>query len=232
MLAIDTSRSMQATDVKPSRLGAAVKAANEFVAKIPKKFRVGIVAFASSARLGLPPTSDRSLVQEALASLQPGEGTAIGDAVELAVRTARRQRTADGKIPPTALLMISDGARDGGRTAPATAARHAKALNIPVYTVVLGTPNGVVHQKLTGGYQVNIRVPPSPQTLRQIAVLSGGKSFNAVDDSGLRDVYQRLGSLLGHKSEDREITDLFAGGAAVLLLVGGGMSMFWFRRLP
>ena len=232
MLAIDTSRSMQATDIKPSRLGAAVNAANEFVAKIPKKFRVGIVAFASSARLGLPPTSDRSLVQEALASLQPGEGTAIGDAVELAVRTARQQRTADGKIPPTALLMISDGARDGGRTAPATAARHAKALNIPVYTVLLGTPNGVVHQTLTGGYQVNIRVPPSPQTLRQIAALSGGKSFTAVDDSGLREVYKRLGSLLGHKSQDREITDLFAGGAAVLLLVGGGMSMFWFRRLP
>ena len=128
--------------------------------------------------------------------------------------------------------MISDGARDGGRTAPATAARHAKALNIPVYTVVLGTPNGVVHQTLTGGYQVNIRVPTSPQTLRQIAAESGGKSFTAVDDSGLRDVYERLGSLLGHKSEDREITDLFAGGAAVLLLVGGGMSMFWFRRLP
>ena len=89
-----------------------------------------------------------------------------------------------------------------------------------------------MHQTLTGGYQVNIRVPTNPQTLRQIAAESGGKSFTAVDDSGLRDVYERLGSLLGHKSEDREITDLFAGGAAVLLLVGGGMSMFWFRRLP
>ena len=232
MLAIDTSRSMQATDVKPSRLGAAVKAADEFVAKIPEKFRIGIVAFASSARLGLPPTSDRNLVHEALTELQPGEGTAIGDAVELAVRTARRQRTSDGKIPPTAVLMISDGARDGGRVAPATAARHAKSLDIPVYTVVLGTPNGVVHQNLTGGYQVNIRVPPSPQTLRRIARISGGRSFDAVSDSGLRDVYKRLGSLLGHKSEDREITDLFAGGAAVLLLIGGGLSMYWFRRLP
>jgi Ca-activated chloride channel family protein len=232
MLAIDTSRSMQATDVKPSRLRAAVKAADEFVAKIPEKFRIGIVAFASSARLGLPPTSDRNLVHEALADLQSGEGTAIGDAVELAVRTARRQRTSDGKIPPTAVLMISDGARDGGRVTPATAAQHAKRLDIPVYTVVLGTPNGVVHQTLTGGYQVNIKVPPSPQTLRRIAQISGGRSFTAVDDSGLRDVYKRLGSLLGHRSEDREITDLFAGGAALLLLIGGGMSMYWFRRLP
>jgi Ca-activated chloride channel family protein len=128
--------------------------------------------------------------------------------------------------------MISDGARDGGRVTPATAARHAKRLDIPVYTVVLGTPNGVVHQTLTGGYQVNIRVPPSPQTLRRIAQISGGRSFTAVDNPGLREVYKRLGSLLGHRSEDREITDLFAGGAAVLLLIGGGMSMYWFRRLP
>jgi len=232
MLAIDTSRSMQATDVKPSRLGAAVKDADAFVAKIPKKYRIGIVVFASSARLGLPPTADRTLVHDALTSLRYGEGTAIGDAVELAVRTARREHTSDRKIPPTAVLMISDGARDGGRTAPLTAARHAKALHIPVYTVIVGTPNGVVHAKLTGGYTVNIHVPPSPTTLRQIAQVSGGKSFTAASESDLSQVYKHLGSLLGSKSEDREITDVFAGSAALLLLVGGGMSMFWFRRLP
>jgi Ca-activated chloride channel family protein len=232
MLAIDTSRSMRATDVKPTRLGAAEKAADEFVKKVPKKFRIGIVAFASSARLGLPPTDDRTLVAEALRDLRPGEGTAIGDAVELAVRTARRQRTSDGKIPPTAVLMISDGARDGGRVAPLTAAKHAKALHIPVYTIVLGTPNGVVHQTLTGGYRVNIRVPPNPGTLKRIAQASGGRTFTVADESGLREVYGKLGSLLGHKSEDREITDVFAGSAAALLLVGGGLSMLFFRRLP
>jgi Ca-activated chloride channel family protein len=232
MLAIDTSRSMQATDVKPSRLAAAVKDADAFVKKIPKKYRIGIVVFASGARLGLPPTADRTLVHDALESLRFGEGTAIGDAVELAVRTARRERTSDGKIPPTAVLMISDGARDGGRTAPLAAARHAKALHIPVYTVIVGTPNGVVHAKLTGGYTVNIKVPPSPTTLRQIAQVSGGKSFTAASESDLSQVYGHLGSLLGHKSEDREITDVFAGSAALLLLVGGGMSMFFFRRLP
>jgi Ca-activated chloride channel family protein len=98
--------------------------------------------------------------------------------------------------------------------------------------VVVGTPNGVVHEKLTGGYTVNIKVPPSPGTLRRIAQASGGKFFTAGSRSELSEVYKHLGSLLGHKSQDREITDLFAGGAAVLLLVGGGMSMFWFRRLP
>jgi Ca-activated chloride channel family protein len=232
MIAMDISRSMRATDVKPSRLGAAVMAADAFVAKVPKKFRIGIVSFASAARLALPPTSDRTLVATALKDLVPGQGTAIGDAVELAVRTARRERTSDGRIPPTAVLVISDGARVGGRTTPAAAARHAKSLHIPVYTIVLGTQNGVVHDTLPGGFRVNIQVPPSPQTLQQIAQLSGGRSFTAPTDSRLREVYGRLGSLLGHRSKDREITDVFAGGAALLLLVGGGMSMFWFRRLP
>jgi Ca-activated chloride channel family protein len=232
MLLIDTSRSMQATDVKPSRLGAAVKEADEFVKKVPKKFRIGVVVFGSSARLGLPPTSDRTLVDQALRTLRPGEGTAMGDAIQLAVRTARRQRTSDGKIPPTAVLMISDGARQGGRVAPLTAAQHAKAQHIPVYTVALGTPNGVVHATLTGGYRVNIKVPANPGTLERIAHASGGKSFSAASSSDLSQVYKKLGSLLGHKSEDREVTDVFAGGAGLLLLVGGGMSMFWFRRLP
>jgi Ca-activated chloride channel family protein len=231
MLAVDTSRSMKATDVKPTRLTAALAAANAFATRIPKKYRIGIVSFASNARVALPPTADRSLVTEALRDLRPGEGTAIGDAVALAVRVAKQQRTPDGKVPPTALLMFSDGARDGGRTTPQAAARQAKAAHIRVYTVVLGTPNGVVQQTLTGGYRVTIHVPPSPQTLELIAQQSGGQSFRAANDSRLKEVYKRLGSLLGHKSEDREITDVFAGGAALLLLVGGGMSMFWFRRL-
>lgn len=232
MLAIDISRSMRATDVKPSRLRAAEAAAEAFVHKVPKKFRIGIVSFASAARLALPPTSDRTLVHTALQDLVPGQGTAIGDAVELAVRTALRERTSDGKIPPTAVLLISDGARDGGRTAPLAAALHARARHIPVYTIVLGTQEGVVHDTITGGFRVDIHVPPSPQTLQLIARVSGGRSFSAPDDSRLHDVYTRLGSLLGHKNEGREITDVFAGSAALLLLVGGGMSMFWFRRLP
>jgi Ca-activated chloride channel family protein len=78
---------------------------------------------------------------------------------------------------------------------------------------------------------VTIHVPPSPQTLQRIAEGSGGQSFSVASQSKLKQVYRKLGSLLGHKSEDREITDVFAGSAALLLLVGGGMSMFWFRRL-
>ena len=92
MIAIDTSRSMKASDVKPTRLAAALDAANKFVAKLPTKYRVGIVSFASNARVALPPTANRDLVTAALADLHPGEGTAIGDAVALSVRIAKGQR--------------------------------------------------------------------------------------------------------------------------------------------
>src|SRR5207244_13127217 len=107
-----------------------------------------------------------------------------------------------------------------------------KALHVPIYTVLVGTPNGVVEQTLTGGLREIIRVPPSPGTLRQVAQLSGGSFFTATNDTRLREVYERLGSRLGHRRETREITDVFAGGSAALLLAGGALSALWFRRVP
>ena len=232
MLAVDVSRSMGAKDVKPTRLAAAVKAADAFLQKVPKKFRVGVVSFATRAAVTVPPTNNRELVQQALGSLVPGEGTALGDAIGLSVAVSQKQRTTDGKIPPTAVLVISDGSREGGRLTPQAAARKAKSLRIPVYTIVIGTQNGTVEQTLTGGYREITRVPASPQTLQHVAQLSGGQSFSVSTDKRLREVYGNLGSRLGHKNEDREITDAFAGGAALLLLAGGAVSALWFRRVP
>jgi Ca-activated chloride channel family protein len=232
ILAVDVSRSRRATDIKPSRLEAARFAANAFLRKVPEKFRVGVVSFASRAVVALPPTHDRSLARTALASLRPGEGTAIGDAVALSAELGQRQRASDGSRPPRAVLLISDGARVGGRTAPEVAARRARALHVPVYTVLVGTPNGVVEETLTGGFRATIRVPPSPATLRMVARTTGGQFFTAMNDQRLREVYEKLGSRLGHRKESREITDFFAGGSAALLLAGGALSMLWFRRVP
>ena len=85
---------------------------------------------------------------------------------------------------------------------------------------------------MTGGYREIIRVPASPDTLRQVAKTTGGQFFTATTDAGVRDVYKRLASRLGHRSESREITDIFGGGSAGLLLVGGAVSALWFRRIP
>jgi Ca-activated chloride channel homolog len=231
VLAMDVSRSMKAKDVAPTRLEAAEEAAKAFADKVPDKFRIGVVSFATRAVVGLPPTEDRKLVDAALEALAPGEGTAIGDAVALSTQVGRGQRAADGTAPPRSVLLISDGARDGGAVDPQAAARHAKELKVPVYTVLVGTPNGVVEETLTGGLRQIIRVPPSPETLQQIAQLSGGEFFTATDADGLKRVYEELGSRLGSRDEPREVGDYFAGGAAALLLAGGALSALWFRRV-
>jgi Ca-activated chloride channel family protein len=232
ILALDTSLSMRAKDVRPTRLAAARGAARAFLDKIPKKFRVGVVGFAGRAAIALPPTDDRLLARQALNSLRPGEGTALGDAVSLGVQLGRRQRAKDGTVPPTAILVISDGANMSGRTTPDAAAQQARSFHIPVYAIVVGTDNGVVTVSLTGGYRAQIRVPPSPETLRRLTRTTGGQFFTTSNDAGLRQVYGKLGSRLGHRRQSREITDFFAGGSAALLLVGGAMSALWFRRVP
>jgi len=231
ILAVDVSRSMKAADVAPNRLEAARRAADVFLSKVPSKFRVGVVAFGSRAAIGLPPTQDRSLVTSALENLRPGEGTALGDAVALAVRMGQRQRSSDGVIPPTSVLVISDGAQQGGRTSPEAAARLARAHRVPVYAIVLGTPQGVIRETLTGGYQAQIRVPASPGTLATVTRSTGGALFTAPNDSRLKEVYSSLGSRLGHRRQSREITDYFAAGALALLVVGGALSVLWFRRI-
>jgi Ca-activated chloride channel family protein len=231
VLAVDTSRSMTANDVKPTRLEAARRAAEAFMQKVPSKFRIGVVAFGSRAVVSLPPTDDRGLTMQALQALRPGECTALGDAVVISAKLGDKQRSSDGHRPPTAVLVISDGAAQGGRTTPEAAIRQARRLHVPVYAVLVGTPDGIVQHKLTGGFTEQIHVPPNAKTLQQVAQGTGGKFFTATNDQRLKEVYENLGSHLGKKRTSREITDYFAAGAVALLLTSAGLSMLWFRRI-
>ena len=232
ILALDTSLSMRATDVKPTRLAAARAAAAAFLDRVPEKFRVGVIGFTARPYVAVPPTGDRSLARSALRSLRPGEGTALGDAIALGLRLAARQRASDGERLPAAMLVISDGAQMSGRTTPQTATQRARAAHVPVYTVVVGTPDGVVEVPLAGGFHAQLRVPPRPDTLEQLARGTGGRFFTATNDDRLKEIYRRLGSRLGSRTESREISDYFAGGSAALLLFGGALSALWFRRVP
>src|SRR5579884_4078526 len=231
LLAVDVSRSMQAQDVAPSRLAAARKAADAFLAKVPALYRVGVIGIGSRAFVAVPPTIDRGLAHNALESLTPSEGTALGDAIALGTKIAKRQRAADGFVPPTSMLLISDGARDGGRTDPVAAAKQAKAAHMPVSTVLVGTPAGIVTVPLTGGYQEQIHVPANVGALRTIARDSGGRFYRARTADALKRVYEQLATRTGHTTKDRQISDVFAAGGLVLLLTGAALSALWFRRL-
>ncbi|HET6868219.1 MAG TPA: VWA domain-containing protein [Solirubrobacteraceae bacterium] len=229
ILANDTSGSMAATDVSPSRLRAAQRASTDFLDSVPDSVRVGLVEFNSRVTVLQSPTTDHSLVRSALGQLKVTGGTAIGDAIRTSLRLATSAKRPGVKQPPAAIVLLSDGSNDVGSD-PLTAAQQAASDHIPIYTVVLGTPGGTVTQKRAGG-TVKVPVPPDPQQLAQIARLSHGQAFTATNAKGLNTVYKRLGEQLGHKKVRHEVTASFAGGGLILLLLGSVGSLAWFGRL-
>jgi len=231
VLAIDTSRSMAADDVKPSRLDAARTAAAAFLEKVPEPYRVGIVAFSTRAQIVLPPTQDREAASTALLALRLGSGTSIGDGITRSVDLVRPQGGPTGKDAlPATVLLLSDGAHTAGPPLPLPAAQRAKRLGVPVSTVAFGTSESVVEVPLQGGLRQRVVVRPDAETLKRVAAATGGKSYVAQDAERLEEVYRELGSRLGSERKPREITYAFAAGAALLLLAGGAISTLWFRR--
>ena len=241
MLTLDSSDSMQATDVTPNRLDAARNAAKGFTNRLPGKFRLGLVSFSNVASLLVPPTSDREPVRNALDALQAEGGTAIGTALETSLTTLQpvieqdqRKRERQGLrrgAPPAVVVLLSDGFSTTGPE-PLEIARRARELRVPVNTVALGTSNATVTLSDRLGSTRNVRVPPDRRTLRRIADVTGGEYFGAAGQDRLKKIYDRLGSRIGFRQEEREITAAFAGGGLGLMLAGGLLSMMWFGRLP
>ena len=223
VLAMDHSGSMQATDVKPSRLAATVAAGERFLEEVPGAVRVGGVVFDHRAEAVQAPTRDREALRRALREkMKPSGGTATGDALATSLAMLRARQAKDGRRPPAAVVLLSDGKSTHGRD-PLPVADEAKAMGVPVYTVALGTAAGT----LPDGQ----RVPPDTGALREIAERSGGRAFTAQQADALKEVYERLGSQVATERRDREVTSAFAGGALVLLVGGSGLSLLWFRRL-
>jgi Ca-activated chloride channel homolog len=230
MLANDISSSMSSTDVSPSRLGAAQKAASKFISELPGGAQVGLLEFARRPVLLQSPTTNHALAQGAIAGLRPGGGgTAIGEAITTALHTLATLPRKGGKRPPGAIVLLSDGASNVG-PAPLAAARQAKADHVPIYTISLGTPHGSIPIK-RDGQTTTAPVPVSSQELAQIAQASGGKAYTAADSAKASAVYQHLAVQLGHKKVKREMTADVAGGGLVLVLVGGVLTLMWFGRI-
>ena len=146
ILVFDTSGSMLATDVQPSRLAAAQAAGNTFVDSVPDGFRVGVVGFGSSAQQLAEPTTDHARVKATISSLQVAGATAMGDALKLAVNTARvpiPDGLGGSRRLPSAIVLLGDGASTRGSD-PIDVVQDTKKFKIPVYTVALGTQDGTL----------------------------------------------------------------------------------------
>lgn len=230
MLADDISSSMQATDVAPSRLRAAERAARRFLADVPSAVQVGLLEFARRPTVLQSPTGDHAVTSTALRQTpRTSGGTAVGQAILVAMGELAHVPRVAGKLPPGAIVLISDGASNVG-VSPLTVARQAAARHIPIYTVSVGTPNGTIPIK-RGSQTVTTPVPVSREQLAQIASLSGGRAFTASDAAGVSAAYQHLAARLGHRHVKQEITTSFAGGGLALLLIGSVLSLRWFGRL-
>lgn len=232
VLALDTSGSMMATDVTPSRLAAAQAAASKFLDGLPKRVRVGVVSFATGVSVLIPPTDDRADVRSALDGLEAQGGTALGEAIVRSTELAPEDGTrgADGE-QVFSILLLSDGENSVGID-PASATERAKEAGIPIYTVALGTDDGVVEVPDDAGFLHRVQVPPDRATLERIADETGGEYFEALTDSDLADVYEEIGSQVAYDDREREITAAFAGVGAVLLAMGATLSLLWFGRIP
>ncbi|MEO9255744.1 MAG: VWA domain-containing protein [Tepidiformaceae bacterium] len=256
MLVTDVSGSMNATDVAPTRLAAAQKSAGQLLDQLPKSFRVGLISFSNTVNTQVQPTTDRAAVKQALASLQPKGGTAMGDALMAALDdlqaasatatpktnggnaqstpTPVPQTNSAGKPanPTNVIVLLSDGAQTLGQAQPQEAAAAAAEQGIPIYTIALGTPDGVAQVEDQSGRVRSIPVPPDPQTLQEISDTTGAKSFDAPTAEQLQAVYNDIGSRIGHENKEQEIAYVFAGLGALLLIAGAGLSMLWFNRFP
>jgi Ca-activated chloride channel homolog len=178
VLVLDVSGSMEAQDVRPTRLVAAQKALHAFLAKVPARLKVGLVLFAGEAQVATPPTTDHALVAQAVddAGFFRGfGGTAIGDAIATAVRVGLRSAGLTGDSvtalsspqqlatyvtaaprPASTLvsiLFLSDGHQTRGVLTPSEGSNKARAAGIPVYTVALGTTGNTTMRGFPGGSQ-------------------------------------------------------------------------------
>ena len=262
ILTMDVSGSMMATDVAPSRLAAAKQAANDFVDQLPAGVKVGLVAFSTAPRTVVAPTTDRAAVHQGIANLQARGGTALGDAIVTSLEaagldtssatanptptpsadpstgaSASPSPSASGapgstEEPVIATVLLSDGANSTGELEPIPAAEIAAALGVPVYTIALGTADGVVTVPDDNGVLHTLNVPPDTETLAAIAETTGGRAFEAPTARDLAQIYESLGSRIGYTTEEREVTQWFAAAGLLLVVTGAGLAAHWFNRFP
>lgn len=234
MLVIDMSQSMRATDVEPNRLKAAEQAAGQFAGQLTPGINLGLVGFAGTPYLLVPPTPQHQATIDALQKLEFADGTATGEAIFTALHAIGAAAVAGGDAPPPARIVLLS---DGGENKPSdpsdphdgayTAARLAKDQGVPISTISFGTKTGDI--ELDGQ---RIAVPVSTDQMRTIARLSGGQSYTATNVDELNKSYRSIENDIGYRTVPGP------GGAGwlrlgvITALIATALALLINRRLP
>lgn len=235
VLAIDTSLSMEATDVAPTRLDVAKRAASEFVDLVPEGVDVGIVGFDGTARLEAPPGADRERTKQAIAELELGRGTAIGDAIVLGLGALSDSDAVLASVESTddadadtrgRLVVMSDGETTAGRE-NAEAVAAAREAGVEVSTIAYGTASGTVDVQ-----GETIPVPVNRDALAQIAADSSGTFYEAASGEELADVFEDIGTAIAVDTVTEELSLWFVALGMTLSALAAVGSLAWFSRLP
>ena len=257
MLAMDVSLSMRVTDVKPTRLAAAQDAAKLFLRDLPKDIEVGLVTFAGSSQVAQRATLDRQSLVAAIDAFQMQVGTAVGNAIVLALAelfpdhgidlgdmtfgSKRHGRSLDdkAKAPARQIAPVPPGSyssaaiillSDGRRTTgieTLSAAKMAADRGVRIYVVGLGTVDGAAAM----GEGMAIYLQLDEPTLREVARMTGGEYYHAGTAEKLRSVYENLGSRLQVLTRETEVTGLLALVSAILAVAAAALSLLWFGRI-
>lgn len=240
ILAFDVSTSMSATDLRPSRMEAAKAAARRFVEGQPSSIRIGVVAFGESGVVTQQPTTSRTDVLAAIDRLAPQGGTSVGRAILTSLSAIAGRAVLAGEDPTTseldsadigyygsaAVVLLTDG-QDTSELDPLPLAELASVAGVRVHPIGIGTPEGTVVE--VDGFQVATALDEG--LLRAVADTTDGTYYPAEDEEALGEVYSSIRPGWTVQSQRVEVTALFAGSAAVLLLVSALLSVLRSGRV-
>lgn len=228
IMAIDTSLSMEATDVRPTRLDGAKEAAISFIEDLPPNLNLGLVSFNGVATIRVRPSTNHLAAIAAVESLEVGPATAIGEAVFASLDAISLVTNDDGVTPPSRIVLMSDGETTVGRE-DADAILAAQEAGIPVSTIAFGTDRGII---ILPEEPQPIPVPVNRDKLQEIADNTGGEFFTAVSTDQLAAVYRDIGSQISFETIKDEISPSYVAIALALFGLSASMSLIWFSRLP
>jgi Ca-activated chloride channel family protein len=246
ILTFDISGSMAATDLQPTRMEAAKAAAVQFVKNQPSSVMIGVVAFSDGGISVQPPTGNREETLATIERLVPRRGTSIGNGILVALNTIVVSEGGEpilksspssesqeaiplpqGWYPSSVIVLLSDG-ENNQNPDPIAAADLAADLGVRVYTVGIGSLQGVDLE--VEGFTVHTQLDEG--MLQAVSGISGGQYYYAGNETDLFRIYDDLEPKLSIKREDTEITFIFAALGMLAFLIGGALSLFWFGRVP